>query len=153
MKKLLLLLFLISSGGLFAQQQTQINWLSFEQLSDSLAIKPKKVLLFFHTDWCSFCRKMQNEVFTDQHIIDKINTDYYAVQFDAESVDSVHFDNQVFINPVTKKRTGKYHQLTTLLAAQKGKYIFPTTILLDADFTIKARFFQYLGRDKLNGIL
>lgn len=96
---------------------------------------------------------MQNEVFTDTTIINKLDADYYAVQFDAESVDSVYFDNQVFINPATKKRTGKYHQLTTLLAAQKGKYIFPTTIFLDADFNMQSRFFQYLGRDKLKRLL
>lgn len=154
MKKLLFLIILIiGSSSIFAQQKGEIHWLTFEQLADSLAAKPKKVLLFFHTDWCGYCRKMQQEVFTDQSIIDKTNADYYAVQFDAESTETVHFDHHTFTNPNSHKKSGSYHQLTTILATQKNRYVFPTTILLDADFRVQARYFEYIGRDKLKHIL
>lgn len=126
-----------------------IHWLSFEQLSDSLAVKPKPVLLFFHTDWCAYCRKMQNEVFTDNAVIKAIQKDYYAVQFDAESSDTIYFDQQPLTNPHPRKQTGKYHSITQLLAAREGKYAFPCTILLDTDFRIKQRYFQYLSPEKL----
>lgn len=147
MKKVLLLILLFSLGKQsFAQTENNIaiNWLSFEQLSDSLETNPKKVLIFFHTDWCSYCKKMMNEAFENETIITKINQDYYAVQFDAESVDTVIFDNVVLSNSGVRKKTGQYHQIATLLT-QQSKPIFPTTILFNADFTPIDRKQKYLS--------
>ncbi|WP_437921034.1 thioredoxin family protein [Sphingobacterium sp. LRF_L2] len=128
-----------------AQKKESIQWLSFEQLSDSLASKPKDVLLFFHTDWCVYCRKMQQDVFTNSTVIDKINREYYAVHFDAESVDTVSFDGQHLTNTTTVKRRGSYHSLAKILASRNGSLSFPTTLILNADFTVHQRHFQYLS--------
>jgi thioredoxin-related protein len=137
--------------GLSAMTQPKdaVRWMTFAQLSDSLQTNPKPVLLFFHTDWCAYCRKMQHDVFTDQQLVQRLNADYYAVRFDAESVDTVHFDGQILTNEVTKKRTGRYHALAKILAARDGNFIFPTTILLAPDFTVRKRHFEYLDRKRL----
>lgn len=135
-KGLFIILFFILGKHSFAQNEniTAINWLTFEQLSDSLETNPKKVLVFFHTDWCSYCKKMMNEAFKNETIVNKINQDYYAVQFDAESVDTIVFDNVVLSNTAVQKQTGQYHQIATILT-QQDKPIFPTTILYNQDFT------------------
>ncbi|MFD1769516.1 thioredoxin family protein [Sphingobacterium suaedae] len=149
-KKFFILLFLaVLWYPLSAQDKDQVQWLTWEQLSDSLTVHPKPVLLFFHTDWCAYCRKMQNVVFTDSAVIRKLDADYYALRFDAESVDTVCFDHQILTNAVSKKRTGHYHQITKLLAAREGKFTFPTTIVLRKDFTVRSRHFHYLDRRKL----
>lgn len=142
------IIILFLSGSLSFAQQT-VDWLSFEQLSDSLAIKPKKVLLFFHTDWCAYCRKMERDVFTNQEVANELNQHYYVVKFDAESADTVYFDGQTITNEVKQKRTGQYHDIAKLLATRNGQFTFPTTLILDSDFTVQQRFFQYLDRKKL----
>jgi len=132
-----------------AQEKDTVAWISFEQLSDSLTTNPKKVLLFFHTDWCAYCRKMQNEVFTNETVAQYINENYYAVRFDAESTDTVYFDNQILKNNTRKKRTGAYHEIAQLLASSKGNFVFPVTLVLEKDFTVTQRYFEYLDRKKL----
>lgn len=150
MKKLITICcFLYLSLNSLAQERDTVNWISFEQLSDSLTTNPKKVLLFFHTDWCAYCRKMQNDVFTDEAIVQHLNANYYAVRFDAESTDTVHFDNQILKNDARKKRTGSYHDIAQLLASSKGNFVFPVTLVLEKDFTVKQRYFEYLDRKKL----
>lgn len=136
-----------------AQERDTVRWISFEQLSDSLHTHPKKVLLFFHTDWCAYCRKMQNEIFTDGAIARYINDHYYAVRFDAETTDTVHFDQQVLTNDAKKKRTGAYHDMAKLLASRNGNFVFPVTLVLEKDFRIKNRYFEYLDKKKLMKIL
>ncbi|MEM6541268.1 MAG: thioredoxin domain-containing protein, partial [Bacteroidota bacterium] len=42
-----------------ATAQNSIQWISFEQLEDSLSIKPKKVFITFYADWCAYCKKME----------------------------------------------------------------------------------------------
>ena len=81
------ILFLLSSWmvpSLQAQQDTSVNWLTFEELEKALAAQPKKVFIDFYTDWCSYCRKMDKVVFTHPDVITTLNQEYYAVRFDAE---------------------------------------------------------------------
>ena len=154
-KKILIIIILsvlFSAVSLRAQAQDGINWLTFEQLADSLNTKPKKVLVFFHTDWCSYCKKMLKETFIDPHAVEKINADYYAVHFDAEAIDSITFDNLTLSNTTAKKRRGQYHQMATLLMPST-QMIFPTTLLLDADFKLIESHQKYLSTKDMLKIL
>ncbi len=149
------ILILMMVGSVQAQEKTEstVNWLSFEQLNDSLEHNPKPVLIFFHTDWCSYCKKMLAETFKDEKLIEKLNSEYYAVEFDAESVDSVLFDGVTFNNDASKKTVGKYHQLAKILMGEKNKGIFPTTMLFNADFSVKTKKINYLSIKQLLNIL
>lgn len=154
MKTFIAILFIfLDPGASRIQENEQINWLTFEQLSDSLSNNPRKVLINFHTDWCSYCRKMHREVFTDPDIVRLINREYYAVSFDAESTDSVRFDGQVFVNREYTGRRRGFHELARLLANRNGQITVPTTIILDQDFHVLHRSFEYLSPKKLTAIL
>ncbi|MDM1047443.1 thioredoxin family protein [Sphingobacterium hotanense] len=133
--------------------KAEINWLSFEQLDDSLATSPKPVLLFFHTDWCSYCKKMLDETFQNPQVIQKLNKEYYCVQFDAETADMIQFDGVNYTNDLKSKRRGNYHTLAKLILGNPKQYIFPTTILLDSDFNAKKRTSKYLSIKELLKIL
>src|SRR5690606_39289262 len=73
---------------------------------------------------------MLADVFTNHAIAEKLKDDYYAVQFDAESIDTVYFDGQILRNEHGRKQTGKYHDIAKILAARNGDFAFPTTLLL-----------------------
>ena len=130
-----------------------INWIPFEQLSDSLERNPKPVFLFFHTEWCSYCKKMQRETFKDPKVIQKLNEHYYAVEMDAESLDSIYFDGVLYTNPQTVKKTGQYHQLFRLLMQDSKKPTFPTSLFLDRDFKVTQRKFNYISIKQMLNIL
>lgn len=155
MKTFLLIGMLFVASSLSAQAPSggAVNWLTFEALSDSLAKAPKPVLLFIHTDWCSYCRKMMQEGFEDPQVIEKINQAYYAVQLDAESADSIRFDGFVYTNPAKRKKTGKYHSLATILIGKNKNPVFPATMLLDEGFNFRERHFKYLNKKELLNIL
>lgn len=152
MARLISIIWLFFCLSSISTAQTKINsevhWLNFEQLSDSLAVNQKKVILFFHTDWCVYCKKMMKEGFQNQAVIDKLNKEYYAVHFDAESTDSIRFDNQLLTNSHSKKKRGQYHQLTQLLFP-KQKPIFPTIFVFDNNFNLIKREQKYLSTKEL----
>ena len=62
--------------SLSAQNTESVRWLTFEQLEDSQAVKPKKVFIDFHTNWCTYCRKMDKVVFTKPEVIKLLNEEY-----------------------------------------------------------------------------
>jgi thioredoxin-related protein len=134
-------------------QQDQIRWMDFSALDDSLKVQPKKVLISFYTDWCTYCRKMDKEVYTDPAIIAHINQHYYAVRMDAESPDSIWFDGQLFTNKRTTKRRKGYHELALLLGGRQGRMSVPVTLFLQPDFNIIHARYEYLDRKKLKTLL
>lgn len=132
-----------------AQEAESVRWLSFEQLEDSLAANPKKVFIDFYTDWCTYCRKMDRVVFTKPEVIDLLNDQYYAVRFDAETKSEVIFGGQKFINDQIKKSRNPVHQIAQLLALSEGQFAPPTLVILDKDFRVTARYFEYMHSRKL----
>lgn len=145
--------FIVLSSAAFSQQAEAVDWLTFEQLEDSLQKNPKKVFIDFYADWCAPCLKMQREVFTDEKIIQLLNKDYYAVKMNVESVDTIHFGNEVFINE-RKNRRNSVHQVPLLMASQKNKqFSLPALIFMDEKFQVTARYFQYLNVEQLIKIL
>ena len=133
----------------FAQEKSQVQWISFEQLEDSLSAKPKRVFIDFYTEWCSYCRKMDKEVFTKPAVTELLNNSYYAVRMDAETTDTIRFDGQFFVNrESTKKRRG-FHDLALLLGQRGGQFAPPTMLVLDPEFTVKSRYFEYMHSKQL----
>lgn len=141
-------------SNLETQSPAPINWLSFEQLSDSLQYNPgKKILISFHATWCAYCRKMKNEVYTKPEIVALINREYFAVSFDAEFEGSVHFDGQEFVNQQYSTRRKGFHDLALLLASKNGQVTLPATLILDKEFNVLSRHFEYLSPKKLLRLL
>lgn len=133
-------------------QAQEIEWLSFPQLSDSLDVNPKPVFLFFHTDWCSYCRKMEKDVFTNKEVIKILNNQFYAVKFDAESKESFIFDGQLLKNSNLQSKAS-LHEIVVLLASRKEGFAFPTTLIFDKNFRVIKRKFSYLSSKKLLDLL
>lgn len=148
-KVLILPLIFIFQWSYSHAQEESIQWINFEQLEDSLAIKPKKVFIDFYTDWCSYCKKMDKKVFTKAEVIEKINKEYYAVKMDAETRDSIRFDGQVFINRQSSRGKAGIHDLALLLANRNGQFAPPTMLVLNPDFEMLDRRFEYLYSEKL----
>ncbi|WPR76740.1 thioredoxin family protein [Algoriphagus sp. NG3] len=135
-------------------QQKEIDWISFEELDTRLDQDPKKVLIYFYTDWCTYCRKMEKEVFTNPEIVDLINNQYLAVKFDAESKENVVFDGTTFRNTGPDNALNKsLHELAVLLALNHGQFTPPVIIILESDFSLNARYLEYLHSEKLKKIL
>lgn len=139
--------------SLRTSQAQQIQWLSFEQLDDSLQVHPKPVFIDFYTEWCRYCRKMDKAVFTQPAVIDKMNEDYYAVRMDAETTDTICFDGQTFVNRQAGKRRRGIHELATLLGQRGRQFAPPTLVLLDKNFRVAARYFEYLSSEPLLDVL
>lgn len=147
----ILLIFLL---GLFhplrAQQNQEINWLTWEELDRALEENPKPVFIFFHAEWCAYCKKIEREIFTKKKVIGKLNKKYYAVEMDVETEDIIHFDGQKFSNMQSKTKRNGVHQLPLLLASRKNApFSLPVTLIFDKDFRLQKRVFEYYTSKEL----
>lgn len=131
-------------------QKRGIDWLSFEQLGDSLSLKPKKVLVFFSAEWCAYCKKMQQAAFKDPKVVSVLSSAYYAIKMDIETADTIVFGGQSFVNEEYGKTRNPVHQLPKLLASRQGPpFSVPAIIVLDPGFRVRHRYFEYLSPKQL----
>lgn len=136
-----------------AQKLEKVNWINFNQLNDSLTTRPKKVLVSFYADWCTFCKEMDKTTFLDKNVVNILNSDYYAVKMNIETRDTIIFGGQTFINKRYKK-VNPIHEIALLMASRKNKpFSVPALILLDEKFIAKSRYFQFLDANTLISIL
>ena len=146
----ILILFLVLPVFGNAQKGDTINWIDFEQLEDSLALKPKKTFIYFYADWCVYCKKMGRNAFKDPEIIKKLNSDYYAVKMNAESTDTITFEGQKFYNQQGENIRNGIHQIPILLASRENKeFSLPAILILDEKFNVENREFEYLTTKKM----
>jgi len=156
MKKryLLLLLFLFPVINMNSQEKETIQWKTWEQLEVALNKDPKPVFLFFQAEWCAYCKKIKRNALQDPAIVKKLNNDYYALQMDVESTDRIFFDQQWFENKQAETMQNGVHELPLLLASRKDHpFSLPVTLVLNADFTVRNRVFEYYTTKDLLEIL
>lgn len=151
---IILFFFLFGGNSVHAQKSAEtIQWLSFEQLNDSLLVEPKKVFVNFYADWCLYCKEMDRTTFQDSAVIKTLNENYYAVKMNVESKETIFFGNQIFSNKRIKK-VNSVHEIALLLAGRKNKpFSLPAFVLFDENFQAQSRYFQFLDEVSLLKIL
>ena len=153
-RSLVILILLLSFSFSVKAQKQSINWINFEQLEDSLAIKPKKILISFYADWCAYCKKMDKVAYKNSEVMSIINSEYYAVKMNAETTDTISFEGRKFINKEFGKKRSPTHEIPLLLASRKGRpFSLPATLFLDKSFKINERNFEYISPKKMVQLL
>ncbi len=159
MKKSITLITLLFATFLFyhkdvkAQKKEKINWINFNQLNDSLTVKPKKVFVSFYANWCTFCKEMDESTFLNEDVASILNKEYYAVKMNIETRDTIIFGGQTFVNKRYKK-VNPIHEIAILMGSRKNKpFSLPVFILFDEKFIAKSRYFQFLDANSLLTIL
>ncbi len=66
-----------------------VNWLTFDEAQKKGQGQSQKFLLYFYTDWCGYCRKLDHETFTDKTVADYINSNFIPVRINSEKMPQV----------------------------------------------------------------
>lgn len=121
------LISLMMSVTTISLQAQQIKWLTFEEAVAKSKDNPKKMIIDLYTDWCKWCKVMDDNTFAHPVIAKYINDNYYAVKFNAESTKTVKFAGQTFVNQ--KQGSRSPHDLAVALT--QGKLSYPTYVFMD----------------------
>lgn len=156
MKNLRYFVFICLFGVLLgrAQSVSEIEWKSWSELEHSIKEESKPIFIFFYAKWCSYCKKIEKEIFTKTKVIAKLNSKYYALKMDVEQIDTITFQGRKFINKQAISKRNGVHEIPLLLASREGyPFSLPATIILNKDFTVKKRYFEYYTSKKLLDLL
>jgi len=109
-----------------------VKWYTIEEAEKMAGKSPRPIFIDTYTDWCGWCKKMDNDTFTNSVIADLLNNKFYAVKFNAEGKEKVNFLGQEFVND---GKYGNTHQLAVALL--QGQLSYPTVVFMLKDETNK----------------
>ena len=125
MKRFFLTALLVAASVLTVQAQDAsvpaegINWHPFEEAMALAKKQNKKVIVDIYAPWCTWCRKLQREVYTDPAIREYVNKNFVITRLDGENKeDTINFK--------------EYSLTPSELAIGFGLQGYPTTVFLDA---------------------
>ena len=128
MKKLLLALVFISALAIFGNAQ-KINWMTLQEAVKLNETAPKKIFIDVFTDWCGWCKRMDQTTFRNEDVINYMNENYYAVKLDAEMNDTIVFGGYTYINEGGKNGRKGTHQLAAALL--QGRLSYPSYVFMN----------------------
>lgn len=116
-----------------------IAWKSFDEGTILAKQSNKKILVDVYTDWCSWCKKMDSEVYTDEKVVRLLDEQFVPVKLNAESGKAVSFQG----NTLTE----------TEFARQLGVSGYPTTLFFDQDAKPITALPGYVVPDRFQAVL
>ena len=105
----------------------QVEWMSWEEAMVANQKNPKKIFVDVYTNWCTWCRKMDQTTFADKEVVAYLNTHFYAVKLNAEQKENIEYAGYTF-KFVKSGRRG-VHELAYSLLDKRMSY--PTYVFLN----------------------
>ncbi|WP_343696073.1 thioredoxin fold domain-containing protein [Flavobacterium sp.] len=149
MKKLFLLIFFF---GITSTGFCQLKNRTFEDVDSLQQIQKRKIIVFIHTDWCQFCQRMKATTFKDKEIIEKLNSNFYFVDFNAEEKRDITFHNQTFKYKPSGNNIG-VHELALELGTINDQIVYPVLCVLNEKNEIIFQNNSYLNPKDLKLLL
>lgn len=136
MNRLIYILFFIP---LFSLAQLQ-NY-SFEAVADLQQKAPKNTMVFIHTAWCQYCNAMKKTTLRNKKVIEKLNKNYYFIDFNAETKTEIVFNGKVYKYHPRGRNIGT-HELAEYFQEQVKEDAYPLILILNPENQIV---FHYSG--------
>ncbi len=101
----------------------RIVWNSFTDGVNLAKTSHKKILVDVYTDWCSWCKKMDSDVYTDKEVVSRLNEQFILVKLNAESANRLSYKGKDFSEADFARELGVNGYPTTLFFDQNSNPI------------------------------
>lgn len=105
------------------------KWTSVEKAVNLAQTDQKKILIDVYTDWCKWCKVMDDKTFSDPEVSAFLTQNFHLAKFNAEQKESLKFNGKVFNYNKNGKRG--YHEFVTEIL--NGQLAYPSVVVFDSN--------------------
>jgi len=110
-----------------------VDWKSFDVANQLSQQQGKRILVDVYTNWCSWCKKMDKEVYTDPTVSAVIQSQFIAVKLSAEAGTLLTYQGKQLTEAQFAKALGISGYPTTVFFEADGKPITVVPGFIPAD--------------------
>ena len=132
-----------------SEDSLKIEWLSWEEAVEKQEENEKKILLEVYTEWCTWCKKMDDRTFANASLVNYINKNYYAVKLDAQYKEPIEYNGKTY--KYVKNKNRGYHELAGYLLM--GRMSYPSVVFMDENLKTIQAIAGYKSADEFKVIL
>lgn len=115
------------------------EWVPIHEAQEVAASTDKLIFVDVYEIGCKYCRAMDREVFPDSTVRQVLDASYIPVRIDGNSTETIRFNGE---------------EIPSIDFAQsKGAYVFPTSLILDAEGNVIKKKTGYMGVDEFRQFL
>lgn len=115
------------------------DWIPIHEAQQQALSTDKLIFVDVYEIGCRYCRAMDREVFPDSTVRQVMDASYIPVRIDGNSTELIQFNGQ---------------EIPSIEFAQsKGAYVFPTSLILDAEGNVIKKKTGYMGVDEFRQFL
>ena len=126
----------------------KVQWVSFEDAQKMIKTSPKPLLIDIYADFSVTSKVMELTTFTDENIADYINKNFYAVNFNPTTKDTIMFGGVEYYN---KGIGHPFHDLALLLTNRQIG--IPATVYLNENLQLLSNVPGYRSAVELDPLL
>lgn len=116
------------------------DWMTFPEALEAAEAEGKYVIIDIYAPWCPWCQKMQEEVYTDDRVLSRLDQHFEPGRLDASDTEQEY---------VYEGHTFTAQQLAVSL----GMRGTPTTVFLQSDGSYIAHLPGYIEVDQFQNVL
>jgi len=110
----------------------EIEWMTWEEAVEKSKVEQRKIFVDVYTDWCTWCKKMDETTLKDPNIAYYLNEYFYPVKLNAQRKEDISFQGQTY--EYIENGANSYHEFAYLIL--NGQLSYPTIVFLEQDFEL-----------------
>jgi thioredoxin-related protein len=130
---------LLSSCSSGQQGDRDFEYFTMAKAQKLAESNDKKIIVDVYTDWCTYCKQLENEVYPDDRIGQVVNEYFYVVRINAESDEELVYNGR-------KIKMSEFAQLL-------GVSTYPSTVFIDKTGTTIGQQSGYMEVDVFEKLL
>lgn len=128
-KNILFFFFVAALASTRSVSAQELQWMSWDE---AVAVaqsgtNTKKIFIDVYTDWCGWCKRMDQDTFNHPEVAAYMNDNFLMVKLDGEQKEAIEYKGKTY-KFVPSGRNG-YHELAAALL--QGRLSYPTVVFLD----------------------